>query len=153
MLSFIKNYNEFEMKYYVVYDGNCNLCVNLVQILEKLDRGKLFIYAPMQDEQSLSELDITAQDCEKGMILINADRPQQRWQGSDAAEEIGKLLPGGELFVNLYRSLPSMKNMGDTFYGYIRDNRYSLFGKREQTYQSNYPFCQSVICNSRRISD
>ena len=150
MLSFIKNYNEFEMKYYVVYDGNCNLCVSLVQILEKLDQGKLFIYTPMQDEKSLSELDITSQDCEKGMILINANQPQQRWQGSDAAEEIGRLLPSGELFVNLYRSLPGMKNMGDIFYAYIRDNRYSLFGKREQTYQSDYPFtCKDSIAECR----
>ncbi|MFM6005241.1 MAG: thiol-disulfide oxidoreductase, partial [Sphaerospermopsis kisseleviana] len=25
------------MNYYVIYDGNCNLCVTLVQLLENLD--------------------------------------------------------------------------------------------------------------------
>ena len=135
------------MQYYVIYDGNCNLCVSLVQVLEKLDRGKLFVYTPMQDEETLNQLQITPKDCEKGMILINSSQPQQRWQGSDAAEEIGRLLPTGELFVNLYRNLPNLKNMGDNFYAYIRDNRYSLFGKRKETYESNYSFtCNDSNC-------
>ena len=136
------------MQYYVIYDGNCNLCVSLVQVLEKLDRGKLFVYTPMQDEQTLSKLQITPNDCEKGMILINSSQPQQRWQGSNAAEEIGRLLPTGELFVNVYRNLPNLKNMGDNFYAYIRDNRYSLFGRRKEIYQSNYSFnCSDGNCN------
>jgi predicted DCC family thiol-disulfide oxidoreductase YuxK len=148
LLSFIKKYHESGMKYYVIYDGDCNLCVSLVQILEQLDRGKKFIYTPMQDKATLTQLKITPSDCEKGMILINASKPQKRWQGSDAAEEIGKLLPTGNLFVDFYRGLPGIKNIGDNFYAFIRDNRYSLFGKRKHTYQSDYPFsCHGNHCN------
>jgi predicted DCC family thiol-disulfide oxidoreductase YuxK len=51
-----------------------------------------------------------------GMILINGrDREaalrdrDQRWQGSNAAEEITRLLPLGDLFIQAYRALPSMK--------------------------------------------
>jgi len=40
------------MKYHVIYDGNCNLCVNLVQLLESFDQGKSFVYTPMQNESS-----------------------------------------------------------------------------------------------------
>jgi predicted DCC family thiol-disulfide oxidoreductase YuxK len=126
------------MNYYVIYDGLCNLCVTLVQLLETLDHGKLFRYIPMQDEQTLSIWGITAQDCEQGMILIDGNSPTQRWQGSNAAEEIGKLLPLGNIFVEAYRSLPGMKWMGDRFYAQIRDNRYTLFGKRDDTYRSLY---------------
>ena len=78
------------MKYYVVYDGNCNLCVTLVQFLENLDQGKIFSYIPMQDHEILSKLNITPKDCEWGMILIDVNAPEKRWQGSDAAEEIGR---------------------------------------------------------------
>lgn len=81
------------MNYYVIYDGNCNLCVTLVQVLENLDQGNLFRYVPMQDQTTLSQWGITSADCNMGMILIDAENPQQRWQGSDAAEEIGRLLP------------------------------------------------------------
>jgi predicted DCC family thiol-disulfide oxidoreductase YuxK len=154
------------MRYFVIYDGNCNLCTTLVQLLEQLDKGELFEYIPMQnlatdfvtdltdglsvENESLPEgkmdiseylktLGITSCDCELGMILIDADNPKRRWQGSDAAEEIANLLPAGDVFIKVYRSLPGMKWMGDRFYEQIRDNRYALFGKRSDTYQSAYP--------------
>ncbi|MEH2403089.1 thiol-disulfide oxidoreductase DCC family protein [Nostoc sp.] len=126
------------MNYYVIYDGNCNLCVTLVRSLESLDQGKLFRYAPMQDEQTLLRWGITAQDCEQGVILIDANEPERRWQGSNAAEEIGRLLPAGSIFVDAYRALPGMKWAGDRFYEQIRDNRYALFGKRSYIYESSY---------------
>ena len=134
------------MNYYVIYDGNCNLCVNLVKVLETLDQGKLFTYLPMQDQVNLSRLNITAEDCEMGMILVDASNPTQRWQGSAAAEEIGALLPLGHLFVTAYRALPGVKWSGDRLYEQVRDNRYTLFGKRHSTYQPLYPACLSDSC-------
>jgi predicted DCC family thiol-disulfide oxidoreductase YuxK len=127
--------------YYVIYDGTCNLCVNLVRLLEQLDRGDRFRYFPMQDAATLQSLGITPQDCELGMILINAEQPSQRWQGSTAAEEIGRLLPLGHLFVDAYRALPGVKWTGDRVYEQVRDNRYALFGKRDTTYRSQYSSC------------
>lgn len=132
------------MTYHVIYDGNCNLCVTGVQLLEGLDSGQLFRYIPMQDREALSRFGITPDDCELGMILIDADAPDRRWQGSDAAEEIGRLLPMGSLFVAAYRALPGLKWSGDRLYEQIRDNRYTLFGERSTTYQSAYP----VKCSS-----
>ncbi|MBE9064195.1 thiol-disulfide oxidoreductase DCC family protein [cf. Phormidesmis sp. LEGE 11477] len=136
--------------YVVIYDGNCNLCVTLVQLLEKLDRGQQFSYVPMQDEKALASFDVTAADCELGMILIapnTGKSTSQRWQGSDAAEEIGRLLPMGDVFVRAYRSLPGLKLGGDRTYEFVRDNRYRLFGKRETIYTSNdYAACVDDAC-------
>ena len=133
------------MNYKVIYDGNCNLCVTLVQLLENLDQGKRFEYIPMQDLEELKHFGITAEDCEMGMILIDSDTPEQRWQGSDAAEEIGRILPAGEVFVAAYRAMPGMKWMGDRLYEQVRDNRYTLFGKRSTTYKSVYAVgCRSM---------
>ncbi len=134
------------MAYYVIYDGNCNLCVNLVKLLETLDQGQLFTYLPMQDEAGLAQLGITAADCELGMILVDAVTPTRRWQGSAAAEEIGRLLPVGNLFVAAYRALPGVKWSGDRLYEQVRDHRYTLFGKRDTTYQPQYPACVSGGC-------
>ena len=135
--------------YAVIYDGNCNLCVTLVQLLEKLDGGDRFSYVPMQDEPTLTRFGVTVADCELGMILIALDEAgnatAQRWQGSDAAEEIGHLLPMGQVFVNAYRALPGAKATGDKTYEFIRDNRYRLFGKRDETYRSAYP-CADGRC-------
>lgn len=136
------------MSYFVIYDGNCNLCVTSVQLLENLDQGQLFRYAPMQDEATIKRWGITPQDCELGMILIDADAPQRRWQGSAAAEEIGRLLPLGSVFVDAYRALPGVKWMGDQVYEQIRDNRYTIFGKRSSTYKSVY--CVDGSCNTAK---
>jgi predicted DCC family thiol-disulfide oxidoreductase YuxK len=133
------------MRYHVIYDGNCNLCVTFTQLLEQFDRGNLFDYIPMQDEDAFSQFGITADDCQMGMILIDGEQPEQRWQGSDAAEEIMSLLPLGEAFIAAYRAIPGMKWTGDRAYEQIRDRRYDLFGKRNSTYHSQYPFgCQTT---------
>lgn len=135
--------------YNVIYDGNCNLCTALVQLLENLDQGDRFQYIPMQDQQALNRFGITSQDCEMGMILIDANAPERRWQGSDAAEEIGRLLPLGSAFVGAYRALPGVKWTGDRIYEQVRDNRYTLFGKRPDTYKSIYPICEtSPVCET-----
>ena len=128
------------MQYYVIYDGNCNLCVTFTQLLEQFDQGNIFNYIPMQNEPTLAQFNITSQDCKMGMILIDATQPNRRWQGSNAAEEIANLLPLGKAFIAAYRALPGMKNIGDKAYEQIRDNRYQWFGKRESTYNSAYPF-------------
>jgi predicted DCC family thiol-disulfide oxidoreductase YuxK len=142
---FIANLGSYQMNYNVIYDGNCNLCVTLVQLLENLDQGQRFEYTPMQDLEQLNRFGITSCDCEMGMILIDSNTPQRRWQGSDAAEEIGRILPGGEMFVAAYRAMPGMKWMGDRVYEQVRDNRYTLFGKRPTTYKSAYPVgCRSI---------
>ncbi|MBF2002895.1 MAG: DUF393 domain-containing protein [Synechococcales cyanobacterium C42_A2020_086] len=129
------------MVYHVIYDGNCNLCVNLVKLLQAVDRGALFRYLPMQDQATLQRYGITAQECELGMIVINAEDPTQRWQGSAAAEEIGRLLPLGKPIVDAYRMLP-FKWVGDRLYEQIRDHRYALFGQRTSTYESEFPVCE-----------
>ncbi len=127
------------MNYHVIYDGNCNLCVSLVQQMEKLDRGAQFDYIPMQDQDTLNRFGITEKDCELGMILMDAQNPEIRWQGSDAAEEIARKIPFAESLVGLYRQIPGLKGIGDRAYEGIRDNRYQWFGKRDQTYHSPYP--------------
>lgn len=128
------------LKYHVIYDGKCNLCATFTQLLEQFDRGNIFDYIPMQDEQTLAQFDITSEDCAAGMILIDAQQPKQRWQGSEAAEEITRLLPLGDAFIAAYRAIPGMKWLGDRSYAQIRDNRYQWFGKRDHTYKSTYPF-------------
>jgi predicted DCC family thiol-disulfide oxidoreductase YuxK len=132
--------------YSVIYDGNCNLCVNLVRLLETLDRGQRFHYVPMQDHDTLASYGITPADCEAGMILLDPACPDYRWQGSNAAEEIGRLLPLGETFVQAYRALPGAKQTGDQVYAFIRDHRYNLFGQRVEVYASQYPICRDQTC-------
>jgi predicted DCC family thiol-disulfide oxidoreductase YuxK len=119
----------------VIYDGNCNLCVNWVRLLRQVDREAQFCYIPMQ-HPALSQWGVSESDCQQGMILLSPElnpgqaAEQPRWQGSAAAEEIARLLPGGALLIAAYRALPGAKNLGDRAYVQIRDNRYNWFGQR-----------------------
>ena len=121
------------MKYKVVYDSKCNLCSTFAQLLKQFDREQTFSYIPMQDETALASYGITPENCEAGMILIDANQPDRRWQGSEAAEEIARLLPLGEAFIAAYRAIPGMKWLGDRSYEQIRDNRYEWFGERKNS--------------------
>ncbi len=132
--------------HHIIYDGNCNLCVTLVQLLEQLDRGQQFDYITMQSTAVLAAFGITTQDCEQGMILIQSDRPAQKWQGTAAAEEIGRLLPLGGIFVAAYRALPGFKPLGDRMYEQVRDHRYDWFGRRDRTHISKYSACPTGTC-------
>jgi predicted DCC family thiol-disulfide oxidoreductase YuxK len=129
------------MSYLVIYDGLCNLCSNGVKLLEQLDRGQRFCYAPMQDTSTLAQWGIQPTDVELGMILIDLEHPDQKWQGSAAAEQIAALLPSGELWLALYRGIPGLKLLGDRSYEQIRDHRYEWFGRRDTLYPSAYPAC------------
>ena len=121
------------MKYQVIYDSNCNLCTTFAKLLKQFDQKKTFTYIPMQDKASLASYGITPTDCEAGMILIDANEPARKWQGSAAAEEVARLLPLGEPFIAAYRAIPGMKWLGDRSYEQIRDNRYEWFGERQDS--------------------
>ncbi|MFS8892802.1 thiol-disulfide oxidoreductase DCC family protein [Synechococcus sp. O70.1] len=122
------------MPYMVIYDGLCNLCATGVQLLEQLDRGRQFCYAPMQDASTLAQWGIPPEQVELGMILIDLEHPERRWQGSAAIEQIAALLPGGELWLAFYRNFPGLKLLGDRGYEQIRDHRYEWFGRRNTPY-------------------
>lgn len=132
--------------YCVIYDGHCNLCVNLVRVLEAVDQGQRFQYVPMQDEAALTPFGLTPADGEAGMILIDLAQPTRRWQGSEAAEEIGRQMPLLQGLVPAYRALPGAKPTGDRVYAYIRDHRYQLFGQRADRYQPAYPHRCDQAC-------
>lgn len=127
------------MTYYVIYDGNCNLCVAFTQLLAQFDQGQLFNYARMQDEMTLSHFGIPPAECEAGVILLDSHDWGNRWQGTAAIEEIANLFPLGDAFIAAYRALPGLKWMGDRAYAQIRDHRYEWFGCRTQPHETPYP--------------
>jgi predicted DCC family thiol-disulfide oxidoreductase YuxK len=131
--------------YTVIYDGRCNLCVSLVQILEQLDRGQQFVYLPMQDEKALSYWQITPSDCQAGMIVIDNAEPNRRWQGAAAAEQLATVFPLAAPLLAIYRQVPGVKPLGEQVYAQVRDNRYAWFGGREGLYESVYAPVDQVM--------
>ncbi|MDG2991320.1 DCC1-like thiol-disulfide oxidoreductase family protein [Candidatus Synechococcus calcipolaris G9] len=122
------------MNYVIIYDGLCNLCVTFVRLLQQVDQSNQFAYVPMQAEAELERWQITPENCQGGMIILEGENPENRWQGSDAAEKIISLLPAGDGLMQVYRAVPWLKPSGDYLYGLIRDHRYEWFGQRQDCY-------------------
>lgn len=117
------------------------MCVTLVQALERWDQGGQFVYTPMQDARIFDHFALTPQNCTLGLFLVDLDQPEVRWQGAAAVEEIGRRL---HAWIDLYRALPGFQTVGEGLYGLVRDTRYALWGRRDQTYWSCYPWSTKV---------
>jgi len=126
-------------QYLIIYDGQCNLCSTGVQAVHALDQGCLFTYLPMQDATALAPWGITPDTCAQGMMVINMNEPDQRWQGSAAVEQLLSLLPGLAPWVDTYRGMTGLKAWGDACYAQIRDHRYAWFGARADVYRVTGP--------------
>lgn len=133
------------MTYYVVYDGDCNLCVTFTQLLAQFDQGQQFNYVRMQDRDTLRKFGITPEDCEWGVILLDSQDWGQRWQGTQAIEKVVSLLPLGDAFLGAYQAIPGLRWVGDRTYEQIRDHRYDWFGRRTADHHTPYP----VVCSRR----
>ncbi|MCS6782238.1 MAG: DCC1-like thiol-disulfide oxidoreductase family protein [Gloeomargarita sp. SKYBB_i_bin120] len=121
--------------YLIIYDGRCRLCSGWVAALYTLEQGRWLRYLPMQDETALAAWGVTPADCDQGVILIDGNQPERRWQGTAALEQLATLIPGMEPLVALYQQLPGLKALGDACYAQIRDHRYEWFGTREEVYR------------------
>lgn len=122
-------------RYLIIYDGRCQLCSGWVAALYKLEGGRWLSYLPMQDEAALAQWGITPVTCQQGVILIDQNRPERRWQGTAALEQLASLLPGVAPVVAAYQRLPGLKAIGDACYVQIRDHRYEWFGERSEVYR------------------
>ena len=84
---------ELTDKYYVIYDGNCNLCVSLVKLLEKLDQGKTFNYAAMQEQEVLSSLDNKNLNCIQYYLLVSGYYSRSRGSSSSSSSSSTRYSP------------------------------------------------------------
>ena len=110
------------MSYYLIHDPNCPTCGPFIQLLQSLDRGRLFICISLEDSERLRDFQLTAEDAkQKGLILIDADETFRRWYGSEAIEEIITVFPMGYLLISTYRAMPGAKPIGDRVYVTLKD--------------------------------
>ncbi len=110
------------MSYYLIHDPNCPTCGPFIQLLQSFDRGQIFTCISLENQEKLREFGLTVEECQqKGLILINANLPSQRWYGSEAIEEIVTVLPMGDFLIATYRAMPGAKPIGDSVYVTLKD--------------------------------
>ena len=112
----------------IIFDGVCNFCNRTVNTILKYDKQAFFQFAPsqssaaMQRFQALS-IDQTSID---SVILIDNEKLYTK---TDAVIQIAMQLSGWPKLFRLLKFIP--KPIRDFGYDLIANNRYRLFGKKD----------------------
>jgi predicted DCC family thiol-disulfide oxidoreductase YuxK len=112
----------------IVFDGVCNFCNRIVQIIIRHDPSAQIHFAAQQSEvgeELLSDYKISTSA--SSVIFIN-DRLV--YEKSDAVIEIAKLLTGWPRLFKYTIIVPRF--LRNTIYKFIAANRYAIFGKQDQ---------------------
>ena len=76
----------------LIYDGECGICRQVVEWLQRWDREHRLRYVPFQDEGAVARFGIALPALAAAMHLVFPDG--RVYAGADAVPELGKLLPG-----------------------------------------------------------
>lgn len=112
----------------IFFDGVCNLCNSSVQWIIKNDKKEVFHFASLQSDlgqQLLKERNLDSNNFNSFLYLKNG----VLYDKSSAALNVAKQL--GFPFYLLYGFMGVPKFFRDAVYGYIAENRYKWFGKKD----------------------
>lgn len=124
------------MKPILIYDGYCNLCINLVKTLEPQNRvgekGFKVSFIPFQKADALIERYALKRDELKSALHF--------------ISESGEVFKAGEAVAKLAEHFPMLKigsgffktELGEKFYKLIAANRYGIFGCADECYVSEF---------------
>ncbi|WP_336023405.1 thiol-disulfide oxidoreductase DCC family protein [Halobellus salinisoli] len=113
----------------ILFDGVCNLCNGVVSFLIPRDPEGRLRFAPLQSEAGralLARHDLPAEDLET-VVLVEGDRAHTK---SDAAIRVAELLGWPYRLLALGWVVP--RGVRDGMYGFVAENRYEWFGRKEQ---------------------
>jgi predicted DCC family thiol-disulfide oxidoreductase YuxK len=112
----------------ILFDGVCNFCNRMVNIILKYDQDAHFQFAPSQSTAGINMLQQYKLDqkASASVILIDNDKVYTK---TDAVIQIATHLKGWpRLFMGLKYVPKFIRDLG---YDLVSKNRYTLFGKRE----------------------
>lgn len=113
----------------VLFDGVCNLCSGSVKFIIKRDPKGIFKFSPLQSQfgqQTLQDLGLPSDNLQT-FILIDGGNYYLR---SDAALKVARRLSG--VWPLLYVFIIVPRTLRDWVYGFVAQNRYKWFGKKEE---------------------
>ncbi|WP_169082729.1 thiol-disulfide oxidoreductase DCC family protein [Paenibacillus sp. PL91] len=123
---------------YVIYDGQCKLCLASVAKLKELNAKAELHYVQIQQLEAEGQ----AQQLVPHIRPLNfvelyekihvADEQGQLFAGADGVVRILRTVKGLRWLSAFYR-IPGMKRAADRIYRFIASRRYEWFGKAEQS--------------------
>jgi predicted DCC family thiol-disulfide oxidoreductase YuxK len=114
-----------QREYTVVYDGNCNVCSRIVDVLERRDKDERLeiITSGAAGAAGRFPWIPPAAYSESLQVIRTAD--SRTWQGAAAVEQLLDVLPKGRL-VSWMFSIPFARPVAEKLYRAFAKNRYRL---------------------------
>ncbi|HKA59434.1 MAG TPA: DUF393 domain-containing protein [Gemmatimonadales bacterium] len=107
----------------LIYDGECGICQQAVELLKKWDREHLLRYVPFQDSAAVSRFGIALPALAAAMHLV---LPNGRvYSGADAVPELLRLLRGKRWLAPLF-DIPGVRPVARRIYAWIAMRRHCL---------------------------
>lgn len=113
----------------ILFDGICNFCNSIVNLVLKNDKENVFLFSAQQSvegQKILARFGKQEQDV-NSLIFIDEN---EVFEGADAAIQISKYLRGFPRILYSFRIFPHTVN--HAAYNFIAKNRYKIFGKRNE---------------------
>ena len=107
----------------VIYDGECGVCQQSVDLLKRWDREQVLRYVPFQDEAAVARFRIALPALAAAMHLVFPDG--RVFAGADAAPELLRLLPGRHWLAVWFR-IPGVMPLARRVYAWIAARRRCL---------------------------
>ena len=112
----------------IVFDGVCNFCNRIVQIIIRHDPSAQIHFAAQQSEAGEKLLSDYKISTSASSVIFIKDRLV--YEKSDAVIEIAKLLTGWPSLFKYTIIVPRF--LRNAIYKFIAANRYAIFGKQDQ---------------------
>lgn len=112
----------------VLFDGVCNLCNSVVQLVIKYDQKKRFRFASLQSpfgQQVLQQFNLPATEFNSFLLLENG----RLYTKSTAALRMAKKMGGWWALLYGFMIVPPFIRNG--VYNWVARNRYKWYGKQE----------------------
>ena len=107
----------------VIYDGECGICQQSVDLLKRWDREQVLRYVPFQDEAAVARFRIALPALAAAMHLVLPDG--RVFAGADAAPELLRLLPG-KRWLGVWFRIPGVMPLARRVYAWIAARRRCL---------------------------
>ncbi len=113
----------------ILFDGVCNYCIALVQLVIKRDRRRVFRFAALRSEAGiriLEKYNLPTDNLNSFILIENGNS----YQKSTASLRVCQKLGGAWGLLCLFYLVPV--SIRDFFYDTIVRNRYKILGKRDK---------------------
>jgi len=116
-------------KQIVLFDGVCNLCDRVVQIIIRRDSNDVFRFLPLQSELGAEVMSHIGVDIGRTDSIVLYRPGAGYFLKSDAALEIAKSI-GFPVLPAVMGVFP--KKIRDKIYDYVARNRFKWYGRKDQ---------------------